>query len=221
MRKKFEIENEFKRRDAYESNRLVIVGAIKKLLSDTFQRELMAAPGAMDEYKNGLKVKTGWINRPGKLLSKIKAILEGTNIYIEQTAEAKALIKASARTKFDNVKQQPKQDILQYIIYFNKVLNDLQVAFGGTFSSAYTEQDLVIRFIGSLNDKEIYKHFSTGANLGTAGWPKTLEDAKKLVVAQLKLKPMYGTATSDVAFAANDRKSKETKSASYKQVPNM
>ena len=52
------VGKQFKRRDAYESNRLVIVGAIKKLLSDTFQRELMAAPGAMDEYKNGLKVKT-------------------------------------------------------------------------------------------------------------------------------------------------------------------
>ena len=211
-RRKLKQEQEFKEKEAYESNKLVITSAIKRLLSEKFTQELMAAPDAMDKYKSGLKIKTGWINRPEKLLKKIKAVLEGNDIYQRKpNEEARTLLKATVRAKFDQAKQHGKQDILQYIIHFNKIVNDLEQAYGPMFDTFYTQQDLVMRFISSLEDKTIYRHYETGANLGTTKWPRSLEEAKELVVAQLKVKPIYGSSTNEVALLTNDRQGDKDK----------
>ena len=187
---------------AYESNKLYICSELKELLDEKLLNHLLSITDAKDIYVGSVKTASGWINDPLKLLNKLKQLMQGVDIAVTQSAEELAELRTRHRIAYDRAQQGDRQLLSEYILYFDKVINNLQSSYGTDFARIFPDKDVVVRFIKSLHDKSASDFYVTNSRLGTANWPTNYEDAKTKARGfdQAKMHKYNGSTGSNMVF---------------------
>lgn len=204
-----EMRRFYEKKLSYESDKLYICAEIKKMLKPEFLSMLSTFVGATDTYDGIKKIKEGWMNDPLKLLDNVKKTMSGENLAMDRTAEELAELKVTLVHAFNTAAQRESQSLSEYIIYFDKVVNNLKHCYGSNFAQVFDDALVVVRFISSLKNKGIEAYYKANSRLGTSVWPKDYEQAKTKVrtMEPEKYKKHEGTVASSMVFATYDNDS--------------